>query len=86
MKDVTAKKSTTKQTKKSSISGNAKKSIKWERASTSDAPNVTLEECRYYLILTQDLHYGDVSQLTLQLEEVRKMFDSYASSILTSGS
>ena len=29
-----------------------------------------LEECRYYLILTRDLEYADVSQAVLLLEEV----------------
>jgi four helix bundle protein len=46
----------------------------------------SLEECRYYLILIKDLEYGDGSAMLLQLEEVSKILDAYASSILTSGS
>ncbi|BAY93764.1 MULTISPECIES: four helix bundle protein [unclassified Tolypothrix] len=46
----------------------------------------SLEECRYYLILTKDLGYDDTSQLMLQLEEVSKLLTSYANSILTPGS
>jgi four helix bundle protein len=45
----------------------------------------SLEECRYFLILAKDLHYGDVSQLYNQLEEVSKMLESYSTKILTSG-
>jgi four helix bundle protein len=45
----------------------------------------SLEECRYYLILTKDLHYGDVSQLYVQLEEVSKLLEAYSAKILASG-
>lgn len=31
----------------------------------------SLEECRYYLILAQDLGYGETRILMSQLEEVR---------------
>lgn len=37
------------------------------------------------MILAEDLHYGDVSQLNLQLEEVSKILESYSAKILTSG-
>ena len=43
----------------------------------------TLEECRYYLILAQDLEYLDTSEMMRQLEEVSKMLNAYATSILT---
>lgn len=46
----------------------------------------SLEECRYYLIVAKDLGYGDTSQLMPQLEEVSKLLEAYASSILNSGS
>lgn len=42
----------------------------------------SLEECRYYLILADDLGYGDFSQLMSNLEEVSKLLESYSSSIL----
>lgn len=45
----------------------------------------SLEECRYFLILAKDLHYGDISKLYPQLEEVSKMLESYSTKILTSG-
>jgi four helix bundle protein len=43
----------------------------------------SLEECRYYLILSQDLGYGDTSSLMSQLEEISRLLTSYASCILT---
>ena|ERR1043166_3567079 len=43
----------------------------------------SLEECRYYLILANDLGYGDSSVLATQLEEVSKLLEAYASAILT---
>ena len=46
----------------------------------------SLEECRYYLILSQDLGYGKTSQLMKQLEEVSKLLSAYLYSILTPNS
>jgi four helix bundle protein len=44
----------------------------------------SLEESRYYLILAQDLGYGDTSSLTTLLEEVSRLLNAYASAILAS--
>jgi four helix bundle protein len=38
----------------------------------------SLEECRYYLRLAQDLGYGDVSGLLAGLREISQMLESYA--------
>jgi four helix bundle protein len=46
----------------------------------------SLEESRYYLILTKDLGYGDTSNLTTLLEEVSRLLNAYASAILASDS
>jgi len=46
----------------------------------------SLEECRYYLILTRDLGYGETDSLTLLLEEVSRLLNAYARAILASGS
>jgi four helix bundle protein len=46
----------------------------------------SLEECRYYLILAQDLGYGDSAPLATALEEVSRLLNAYAAAILTSGS
>lgn len=45
----------------------------------------SIEECRYYLILAEDLGYGDNRQLLPQLEEVSKLLEKYAAVILDSG-
>ncbi len=42
----------------------------------------SLEECRYYLILAQDLGYGDPGQLQAKSEEVSKLLDAYCRAIL----
>jgi four helix bundle protein len=46
----------------------------------------SLEECRYYLILTKDLGYGDTRDLAVQLEEVSKLLTAYVATILTRNS
>ncbi len=43
----------------------------------------SLEECRYYLILTQDLGYGDSSNLASAAEEVSRLLSAYTAAILT---
>ena len=43
-----------------------------------------LEECRYYLILSQDLGCGDTVSLSRALEEVSRMLGAYTSATLTS--
>jgi four helix bundle protein len=44
----------------------------------------SLEECRYYLILANDLGYGDTSGMRVALAEVSRMLESYIQSILSS--
>ncbi len=44
----------------------------------------SLEECRYYLILGQDLKYGDSGELMRQVEEVSRMLFVYSKAILNS--
>jgi four helix bundle protein len=43
----------------------------------------SLEECRYYLILAQDLAYGSSAELMFMLEEASRVLDSYSKAILT---
>jgi hypothetical protein len=46
-----------------------------------------LEDCHYYLILTQDLGYGETESLMNTLEEgVSRLLNGYARAILASGS
>jgi four helix bundle protein len=42
----------------------------------------SLSECQYYLILTNDLKYADVTQLEIDLEEVSKLLNAYSRGIL----
>ena len=44
----------------------------------------SLEECRYYLILSKDLGYGNNDDLSHQLTEMSKLLQSYMTSILNS--
>jgi four helix bundle protein len=43
----------------------------------------SVEECRYYLILSRDLGYSDAPDITALLHEVSKLLDAYSRSILT---
>ena len=43
----------------------------------------SLEECRYYLILSRDLNYGPSEEVMSLLEEVSRMLDAYSKAILT---
>jgi four helix bundle protein len=46
----------------------------------------SLEECRYYLILSSDLNYGNTLELQTQLTEVSKLLEAYSRAILDSDS
>ncbi len=41
----------------------------------------SLEECRYYLILIQDLAYANTDDIMLLLDEVARILDSYMCSL-----
>ena len=63
-----------------------KKKTKPDKARFMNIAQGSLEECRYYLILAEDLDYGETSQLMFQLEEVSKLLEAYTASILASDS
>lgn len=44
----------------------------------------SLDESHYYLILAQDLHYGETAQLGATLDEVGRLLTNYAVAILNS--
>jgi four helix bundle protein len=44
----------------------------------------SMEECRYYLILSQDLGYGNTSKSMSDIEEISKLLSAYMKSILNS--
>jgi hypothetical protein len=57
-----------------------------EKARFLNIAEGSLEECRYYLILTHDLGYGQTDSPTSTLEEVSRLLNAYARAILASGS
>jgi four helix bundle protein len=63
-----------------------KKKGQHDKARFLNIAHGSLEECRYYLILTLDLGYGDTQQLMQQLEEVSKLLTSYTQAVLASES
>jgi four helix bundle protein len=46
----------------------------------------SVEECRYYLVLTRDLEYADVQEASRLIQEVSKLLEAYVNSILNSES
>ena len=57
-----------------------------EKARFLNMAEGSLEECRYYLILAQDLGYGETEPLLATLEEASRLLNAYARAILASGS
>ncbi|HXP83396.1 MAG TPA: four helix bundle protein [Bryobacteraceae bacterium] len=43
----------------------------------------SLEECRYYLILSQDLNYGSTEELMNQIEQVSRMLQMYVRTVIS---
>jgi four helix bundle protein len=48
-----------------------------------NTPEGSIEECRYYLILAEDLGYGETKDLMEALEEVSRLLNAYSKAILT---
>ena len=46
----------------------------------------SLEECRYYIILSKDLGYGHKNSIDKKLQEVSKLINAYSKAILNSDS
>ena len=63
-----------------------KKKGKADKARLMNIAQGSIEECQYYLILSNDLGYGDNNHLKELLDEVSKMLESYISKILSSNS
>jgi len=61
-----------------------RKRSKADKAKYLNIAQGSVEECRYYLILTEDLKYADISDERFLLREISKMLDAYMQSILTS--
>jgi four helix bundle protein len=60
-----------------------KKRSRTDKARFMNISQGSIEECRYYLILSKDLGYGDNRTLMSQLEEVSKLLDRYSRAILS---
>jgi len=61
-----------------------KKRGKADKARLLNIAQGSLEECRYYLILVNELNYGDMKSLQAQIEEVSKLLEAYTVAILNS--
>jgi len=59
---------------------------KTDKARFMNIAESSLEESRYYLILSQDLGYGKTDGLMNALEDVSRPLNAYARAILASGS
>jgi len=57
-----------------------------EKARFLNIAEGSVEECRYYLILSQDLGYGQSESLMSTLEVTSKLLNASARAILASGS
>lgn len=59
----------------------------FKRRGTSDklrfynTSQASLEECRYYLILSKDLDYADTTKQMSMLEEVSRLLEAYAAGL-----
>jgi four helix bundle protein len=42
----------------------------------------SLEECRYYLILSKDLGYADTDKLQIKIDEIAKILAGYSQAII----
>jgi len=59
-----------------------KKKGKKDKARFLNISQGSTEECRYYLILSKDLNYGENQTLVVQLSEVSKLLNAYSTAIL----
>jgi four helix bundle protein len=57
-----------------------------DKANYLNIAHGSLEECRYYLILVQDLLYADTKACTDLLEEVSKLLTAYTTAVRNSSS
>jgi four helix bundle protein len=59
---------------------------KSDKARFFNIAQASLEECRYYLILTRDLEYADAKEAIRLIQEVSKLLVAYSKNILISDS
>jgi four helix bundle protein len=68
------------------ISEGFKKKSRPDKARLLNIAQGSLEESRYYLMLSKDLGYGDSTLVSNRLEEVSELLEAYLHSMLNSGS
>ena len=61
-----------------------KKRGKKDKARYLNIAQGSLEECRYYTILSKDLGYGDTDILDNKVQDTSKLLDAYSKAILNS--
>jgi len=61
-----------------------KKTSKKDKVRFYNIAQGSLEECRYYIILANDLHYGSFEELYKKLEDVSKLLSKYSNTIKNS--
>lgn len=54
-----------------------------EKARFLNIAQGSLEECRYYLILSQDLGYASTDALSNRIEKLSRMLTAYTNALLT---
>lgn len=58
-----------------------KRTGKKEKVRFYNISQSSLEECRYYIILSRDLNYGENTEMENNIDEVSKMLGSYSKAI-----
>ncbi|MGA7159743.1 MAG: four helix bundle protein [Bacteroidota bacterium] len=58
-----------------------KKKGKGDKIKYMNIAQGSLEECRYYIILSEDLHYGETKELAIVAEEISKLLYAYSNAI-----
>mgnify|MGYP001579088524 FL=1 len=61
-----------------------KKKGKADKARFFNIAQGSIEECRYYLVLANDLAYGNSTDLDKKLQEVSKLLEGYLKTLLNS--
>ena len=61
-----------------------KKKTKLDKSRFFNIAQGSVEECKYYLILSKDLNYGETVKLKSQISEVSKLLEAYNNSLLNS--
>ena len=63
-----------------------RKRSKSEKARFFNISQGSIEECRYYLILSKDLGYTQIAEADSLLHETSKLLEAYSQALLTSNS